>query len=208
MTKWRHYWRPQTGSLVTAIAFAWAGIEPEAILVEKKSSQHEPDFLALNPAAQVPVAIMPCGTVLAETAAIVLAIDEARPGAGLLPPAGSSERGTALRWLMFLAVAGYPAALRYYYADRFTADASEAGIEAVRAAASRESDRIFAIVAGAMRGPFLFGETPTIVDAYAAMLADWHEPAQDLPVFRTLRQAILAHPVIGETWRRHEQSSE
>ncbi|CAM5776113.1 glutathione S-transferase [Labrys miyagiensis] len=207
MTKWRHYWRPGTGSLVTTIAFAWAGVEPEVVRVAE-ASQRDPDFLALNPAAQVPAAVMPDGTILAETSAILLAIDEAHPGSGLLPPLGSPTRATALRWLMFLAVAGYPAILRYYYADRFTADASEAGLDGVRAAASRELDRILAIFAAAMEGPFLLGEKACIVDVYCIMLADWHAPAREMPVFQALRRAIMAHPVIGPAWRRHEESSE
>jgi glutathione S-transferase len=208
MAKWRHYWRPGSGSLVTAVAFDWAGIEPEEILVEKKSSQREPDFLALNPAAQIPVAVLPDGTVLAETAAIVLAIDEMKPGAGLLPPPGSSARATALRWLMFLAATAYPAALRYHYAERYTADDSQAARDGVRMAASRESDRALALFADAMRGPYLFGETATIVDVYAAMLADWHEPSRAMPAFQILRRAVEEHPVIGPVWRRHEQSSD
>jgi glutathione S-transferase len=207
MTKWQHYWRPQTGSLVTAIAFAWAGIEPEAILFAKDKHQ-DAAFLALNPAAQVPVAVMPDGTRLTETAAIVLAIDEARPEAGLLPPAGSSARAEALRWLVFLAVAAYPASLRYYYPHRFTTDTSETGIEGVKAAASQETERDLQIISAAIRGPYLLGEIPTIVDVYAAMVADWYEPSLKMPVITRLRAALMAHPVIGPAWKHHEESSE
>jgi glutathione S-transferase len=207
MTKWRHYWRPGTGSLVTEIAFAWAGIEPDAVQVVK-ARQHDPEFLALNPTGQVPVAVMPDGTVLTETAAIVLAIDEASSGAGLLPPVGSSARAMSLRWLMFLAVCGYPAALRYYYAERFTTDRGEAGLCAIQEAASQDSNRVFGIVAKEMKGPFLLGDTPTIVDVYAAMLADWYQPAAALPAFQTLQQALMAKPLIAKVWQRHEQSPE
>jgi glutathione S-transferase len=207
MNKWRHYWRPRTGSLVTAIAFAWAGLEPEEILVENREVQREPGFLALNPAAQVPVAVMPDGTVLAETAAIVLAIDEARPEAGLLPPFGSSARAEALRWLIFMAVAGYPASLRYYYPHRITADSGEAALEGVRVAASRETDRFLGVLAGALKGPFLQGDTMSIADVYAVMLADWHEPARKIAALEDLRRAVMSHPVVGPAWRRHEQEA-
>ncbi|MGN8119379.1 glutathione S-transferase family protein [Labrys sp. 22185] len=205
MRQWRHYWCPGTGSLVVDVAFAWAGITPERILIDTdKGEQQAPDFLAVNPAAQVPAVILPSGTVLTETAAILLTIDEASAGAGLLPAAGSTARAISLRWLMFLATNAYPAALRTYYSDRFTADGSEAAKAAVAEAAKRDSERIFTLLANEMVGPFLLGDIVTIVDVYAAMIAGWHEQARALPAFRTLYKTLQAHPVIGPAWRQHE----
>ncbi|PRH85402.1 hypothetical protein C5L14_20610 [Labrys okinawensis] len=205
MRQWRHYWCPGTGSLVVDVAFAWAGITPERVLIDTdKGEQQAPDFLAINPAAQIPAVILPSGTVLTETAAILLTIDEASAGAGLLPAAGSTARAVSLRWLMFLATNAYPAALRTYYADRYTADAGEAARMAVAEAGRRDSDRIFTLLAKEIAGPFLLGDTVTIVDVYAAMIAGWHGPARALPALRTLYKALQAHPVVGPAWRQHE----
>lgn len=205
MPQWRHYWCPGTGSLVVDVAFAWAGITPEKILVDTDKSEHRaPDFLALNPVGQIPVAILPSGTVLTETAAILLTLDEASAGAGLLPAAGSTARAISLRWLMVLAANAYPATLRCYYPERFTTDGSEAAVAAVAEAAQRDSDRILGLLAGEMAGPFLLGDTASIVDVYAAMIAGWHPAARSLPAFRTLYRALMAHAVIGPAWRRHE----
>jgi len=192
---------------VIDVAFAWAGLAPERVRVER-SLQHEAEFLALNPAGQIPVVIMPDGTVLTETAAILIAIDEAVPKAGLLPPMGTAARGTSLRWLMFLATSTYAAALRTYYCHRFTTDHSDAGLAAVREAARADSRRLFGILAREIKGPFLLGETVTIVDVYAAMLASWYEPAAELPAFQNLQKMLMAQPVIAQAWRRHEESAE
>lgn len=209
MPQWVHYRCPGTGSLVVDVAFAWAGINPERILVDTdKGEQQAPDFLALNPAAQLPVVILPSGTVLTETAAILLTIDEASAGAGLLPAAGSTARAISLRWLMFLATSAYPAALRTYYAERFTTDGSEAAKAAVVEAARRDSDRIFTLLSEQIAGPFLLGETVSIVDVYAAMVAGWHPPARAVPTYRTLYRALMAHPVIGPAWQQHESRSD
>lgn len=207
MARWRHYWRPDSGTLVVDIAFAWAGVTPDRVRIER-SEQHEAAFLALNPAAQIPVVIMPDGTLLTETAAILLALDEAAPQAGLLPAVGTAARATSLRWLMFLATSAYSAALRTYYSHRFTTDQSAIGLAAVRDAARQDSRRLLGILAAEIAGPFLLGDTVTIVDVYAAMLASWYEPAADLPAFEALRNALMRQPIIAQAWRCHEESSE
>ncbi len=207
MTAWRHYWRPDSGTLVIEVAFAWAGLVPERVRVER-SEQHEAEFLALNPAAQIPVVVMPDGTLLTETAAIVIAIDEAVPQAGLLPPIGTAARATSLRWLMLLVTSVYSAALRTYYSHRFTTDPSEAGLAGVREAAQADSRRLFDILAREIEGPFLLGRQMTIVDVYAAMLAGWCEPGARPPALQVLHRSVMAQPAIAQAWRRHEEGTE
>ena len=51
---------------------------------------------------------MPDGSVMTETAAIALHVDELVPAAGLFPAPGDPLRRDALRWLMFLIAAVYP----------------------------------------------------------------------------------------------------
>jgi glutathione S-transferase len=204
---WRHYWRPNSGSLVTDVAFAWAGLNPERVRVIR-GTEHNVDFLVLNPAAQVPVVAMPDGTVLTETAAILIALDEAAPEAGLLPPAGSAARAISLRWLMFLATSAYSAALRCYYCHRFTTDQSEAALAGICEAARHDARRLLAIFADTIAGPFLLGERVTIVDVYGAMLASWFEQEADFPALHAHQRALMSLPMIAEAWRRHEEGVE
>ena len=207
MSTYKLYWREGSGSLLPEIALAMCGADVERIRVPTKPEQRSAAFLAINPAAQIPVLILPDGTTVSETAAMAIVLAEAYPAAGILPPLASSARALALRWLMYMATTGYPAALRCYYAERYTGDPSAAAREAVRNAATAESDRVFAVLAEAITGPFLFGDTPFIVDVYLAMLADWHPPALELAPIRRLYDSVLADPVIGKAWQRHEQAA-
>lgn len=72
----------------------------------------EPSFL------QVPVLILPDGTKLTESAAMILQLNEDFPGK-LFPEKGPA-RATAFRWLLFMAVNLYETVLRYDYSGRFT----------------------------------------------------------------------------------------
>ena len=65
-------------------------------------------LFSLNPLGQVPTLIMPDGSIMTESAAIIFMIDDKVPEAGLVPPAGSAERNGFLRWLIFIVAAIYP----------------------------------------------------------------------------------------------------
>ena len=144
MPAYKLYWREGSGSLVAEVALALCGAPVERIHVADRASQRSPDFLAITPAGQIPARIVPDGTVLTETSAIVVALAVAYPESGILPPAGSAARSTSLCWLMYMATTAYPAALRTYYSERYTGDTAMAAHEAVRRAPTAESDRLFA----------------------------------------------------------------
>lgn len=204
MDSFRLYWRQGSGSLIADAALALAGAPVERVEVgPERSVLEDPEYLALNPLAQIPTLIMPDGAVLTETAAMLIMLDDAYPQARLLPPRGTPERAQALRWLMVLATTVYSAAIRFYYSDRFTSDPDERAVAAVRAAAASEMDRTFAIVAEAIRGPYLLGRDFCSVDIYAVMLADWHAPVTGLPVFAEMRAGLLQNPAIAAAWDRH-----
>jgi glutathione S-transferase len=76
----------------------------------------------------------------------------------------------------------------------------------VRRAATAESDKLFAILAAAAKGPFLLGEIVTMADVYLAMLADWHPPALENATISQIYQKVQSYPIIGEAWMRHEHA--
>ena len=208
MGSYKLYWREGSGSLVVEVALALCGVPFERIRVDTRAGENrKEDFLALNPAGTIPVLVLPNGEAVSETAAILVLLDETHPQAGLLPPLGSAIRAAALRWLMLMATMGYSAALRSYRPERFGGEANEAAHAAIAAAADAESNKMFAILAGAATGPWLCGEAATIVDVYAAMLADWHAPALELPAIKAIYDGVQVHPAIGPAWKRHESGT-
>lgn len=200
MSGYTLYWKPGTGSMVVEAALRLIGVAFDEVLIDDTA---KPEFLALNPAGKVPVLKLACGPVIAESAAILLALDDMFPESRLLPPHGSPEHSTAVQLLIFMATNIYPAALRYYYPERHTMDDSPEAAEAIKQRAAFDMGRDFAQLASAIQGPFLLGQTMSITDVYAAMLADWYEPAKELPEIAVLVSKVLENPAVGEAWRHH-----
>ena len=71
---YRLYWTPTSGSFVVELMLREAGAPHETIQVEDRRA---PDFLAVNPLGKVPVLELPDGTVMTESAAMVLQLFEA-----------------------------------------------------------------------------------------------------------------------------------
>ena len=134
-------------------------------------------FLKLNPMGQVPVVELPDGTVMTESAAIIIHLADTLAPGELAPDPGSPDRPRFLRWLVFMAVNLYTADLRLYYPGRYTAD--PAGAPGVKQAALAHMEDQFAIVdeaIGASR--FLLSDAFSAADPYLLMLAHWHPEPQ------------------------------
>ncbi|MCY0096094.1 glutathione S-transferase family protein [Hoeflea ulvae] len=203
MTGYTLYWKAGSGSMVVEAALRMIGVAFDRVEIRHSGELQTPKFLALNPAAKVPVLVCASGPVLAESAAILLALDDLFPETRLLPPHGTPARAAAVQWLIFMAGNIYPAALRYYYPARHIARGSGEAEAAIRQQAAIDMDRDFARFATAVRGPFLLGPTMTIADVYAAMLADWHEPARELPEIAAMVSHVLENPAVSGAWRNH-----
>ncbi|MFY8153598.1 MAG: glutathione S-transferase family protein [Hyphomicrobiales bacterium] len=58
------------------------------------------EYLALNPSGKIPALRFPDGTVMAQSAAILMALAERHPHAHLLPEPDAPDRRAALHWLI------------------------------------------------------------------------------------------------------------
>jgi len=203
MSGYTLYWKPGAGSMVVEAALRLIGVGFDSVRVDDTAERASPGFLALNPAGKVPVLQLASGPVIAESAAILLALDDMFPEARLLPQHGTPEHTTAAQWLIFLATNIYPAALRYYYPERHTTDASTQAADAIKQQAAADMARDFGQFAAIIKGPFLLGQTMTITDVYAAMMADWYAPAQQIGEIATLTKRALENPAVTTAWRNH-----
>jgi glutathione S-transferase len=200
---YRLYWNRDTGAFAPDIVLRLAGVPCERIRIDHKAGAHrDPDYLRLNPMGEIPTLVLPDGTVLTESAAMILHLVDAHPAAGLAPPPGRADRARFDRWLLFMAVNLYGAVLRQAYPERYTAD--PAGAPAVREAADRAVDRYWALVADAlMPGPFLLGEQRSAADLYLLMLLTWYDFREEMTPLSRIWDRLLADSAVAEIWRAY-----
>jgi glutathione S-transferase len=136
-------------------------------------------FLELNPMGQVPVLELPDGSVMTESAAIVIHLADTLAPGRLAPDPASPARPAYLRWLVFMAVNLYGADLRFFYPGRYTAEAT--GAQGVKQAALAHMEAQFAILDRAIGAKkFLLSDSFSAADPYVLMLAHWHPEPQTL----------------------------
>jgi glutathione S-transferase len=204
------YWAKGSGAMAPQALFEEIGAEYEKIVIEFEKGEHKSDeFLSVNPMGQIPALILPDGTLMTETAAMLVQIVDRHPEARLAPPVGSAERARFLRWIFFLASNVYPAVLRVYYSERYSPDPSAA--EGIKAAAESDLNHHFGILEDALRpGPYLLGETFSAVDIFLWMLIQWHPVPASLfekaPRIERVAGLVQARPAIARTWREHEEA--
>jgi glutathione S-transferase/GST-like protein len=201
------YWSADSGAFAVQAVLEELGQPYRRELVSTARGEHRrSEFLALNPMAQVPALRLPDGTVITESAAMVVHLCDAHPEGGLLPPPGTPERATAYRWLFWLATGLYESDLRYYYADRYTTD--PAGAAAVQAAALARMDRLLAIAETLLgEGPYALGQRFSAVDLCLFMLVGWRpDPVAAVappPHLAELVRLVRQRPSVERIWWQH-----
>ncbi|WP_162918402.1 glutathione S-transferase family protein [Taklimakanibacter deserti] len=206
---YRLYGRPGSGSVAIEAILEAAAVPYEVELIERSSDGQAPSekLTRLNPLGQVPVLILPDGTIMTESAAIALYLADTHREADLAPPPTSAERAAYLRWMIYLATNVYMTGLAAYYPDRYTSDQS--GGKCVKSAALNRMAREWDIYAQALGDkPYILGDKMSAADIYAAMQATWNF---DVPAFfkkhpnlRAMYNRVTAHPAIAKVWGRNE----
>lgn len=125
------YFAPGSSSMAPHIALHEIGVafESRALSFHKKETR-QPEFLALNPAGQVPVLVVE-GRALTEVAAILFYLARRYPKASLLPAGDALAEAEVISWMSFIAATIHPARWQgiehmrdvYALADRRLGDA-------------------------------------------------------------------------------------
>lgn len=170
----RLYGSPGSGSAAVEMALRAAG--QTYALVRASSWEPERDQQALraaNPLLQVPTLVLDDGTVLSESAAILVHLALAYPDAGLLP-AHPSDRALALRGLVFIASNCYAAVSVSDHPERWTTSCATAAREKVRDAARVQLHRHWEIFADLFDRPRLLSiRKPGALAFLAVVVSQW-----------------------------------
>ncbi len=165
------YGRQNAGSLAVQIVLEEIGAPYHLHWVERTPAALEA-YRRINPAGKVPALVLPDGTAVSESAAILTYLASAYPAAQLAPVVGSAAHARFLQWMVFLSANVYETALRYFYAGRYSSAgaAAEAGIqEQALQDYSRQLEAVHEVLA-----PYVLGSAYSAVDPYLYMLSGWY----------------------------------
>ncbi len=168
------YTAPGCGSALIEIALDWCALRYERVELSfavVAAANHE-ELLAANPLHQVPTLVLDNGSVMTESAAIVIWLDELYPAAGLLPPMGSAERAHALRWLLFMVTTLYPTFTYADFPERHLSDDS-ARSELVSSQQTQRK-RHWRLLDRSAMAPWFCGDLPSMLDVYIGVMSRWH----------------------------------
>lgn len=202
------YGSPGSGSAVVEVALDWAGLPWQGV----RAATWEPDsalqaLAALNPLRQIPTLVLPDGSVLSESAAILVHLGLLAPDSGLLPQA-PGPRAQALRGLVYIAANCYSAVSISDFPERWCLPADDANVASVRAGARAQLHHHWACFADLFPGqPFLLGTSPCALDLLAAVVSKWSGSrahlARHRPDFLATLLRIEQHPRVQAVFDRH-----
>ena len=182
LAPWRVLVAAGYGSAIVEAALAVAGIRHDREVVDMDGDRAA--LRALNPLAQLPTVVLPDGTVMTESAAIVLRISELAPSSQLAPLPDAPERAAFLRWLVYFAATIYPT-----YAYPIADDQREALWRPLEAAAG---------------APWFLGSRFSAIDLYVAVMTHWKpSPAwfvEHAPKLAAIAEACTRRPELAPVW--------
>jgi len=178
------------GNAIAESAFALAGIDFDYEEVDySDDSPTRPRLLQFNPLGQVPTLVLPDGTVMTESLAMIHWANDVAPEAGLIPPPGDPARLAFYRWAVFLVAAVYPTFT--YGDDPKKWVANEAGAKELRASTDAHRQASWKQLEGIAGQPWFLGSTRTALDLYLTCMTRWR-PGRKWFVANTPRIVAIA----------------
>ncbi len=185
-----------------------AGLSYTKISVDiHDGSARTPEFVKLSPGGYVPVLVLEDGTIMYESAAIMLFLADFHDLGDMIPRADETDRAILLRTLFFLTSTVQECYKHYYYAERFTTD--EADIPHLKASALKLLEERWGAIEERLEksGPYVLGDRFSLVDIYVTMLASWHPEKPDFypsfPAVTGCRDLVTARPRLADVIREH-----
>jgi GST-like protein len=197
-----------SGSAAVEAALAIAGVE--ARLVDAASWQDSPGLVELkriNPLAQIPTLVLDDGTVLTESAAILVHLGLVHPQSGLLAT-DPRARAQQIRGLVYIAANCYAGIGILDYPERWYPDPDDAVRKAMQRRGRARLHELWQAFADQFPAtPWLSGERIGALDVLAATVSMWSGARQALaasrPEFSRLLARIEAEPRVAPVWARH-----
>ncbi len=195
-----------SGSAAVEMGLRTAGIPCTLIRASswEKDSAY-PELLKVNPLGQIPTIVLDDGTVLTESAAILIWLGLECPASGLLPIT-PHERAFDIRGLVYIAANCYSAITVCDFPDQWTTALAKEAHEEVRSAACAQLHRKWSVFADTF-GARLENPDPGALAFLAVVVSQWSGTRKHLesrhPDFYAQLMRLESHPKLVETLREH-----
>ena len=203
---------PSSGSAAIEMALAQAGLPYRPVRAATWEPESALDELGrVNPLRQIPTLLLDDGSVLTESAAILIHLGLVQPASGLLP-SGSAERAQAIRGLVFIAANCYAAIGVIDHPERWCGDVTpnitpdDTCREQLRRGAQLRLHLYWVMFANQF-GASLNSDAPGALDFLATVVSRWSGArahlAAERPSFAATLARIDAHPAVAPVVARH-----
>ena len=201
------YGRSGSGSFAVQVALEEIGAQYERIWVGREAADVA-QFRATNPTGRVPALVLPDGTTMFESAAMLIHLALGHPQSALAPPPGTGRHALFLQWMVFLSANVYEAVLRIYYSARYSTR-GEADAEVIRKQGMEDFCSHLALISQRL-GPFVLGSEYSIADTYLYMLASWYPGEKSelyarAPQLEAHTKLMAARPAVAKVEADHVQ---
>jgi GST-like protein len=161
----------------------------------------------INPLKQIPTLVLPDGSILTESAAILIHLGLTHPASGILPT-DSMLRAQAIRGLVYISANCYSAIGIIDYPERWLSEKDDAMKENVRNGTVRRLHANWDIFAAMFPATsFLGGDEPNALDFLAVVVSSWSGARAHLrdthPDFFALLERVELHATVASVYDRH-----
>lgn len=162
------------------------------------------ELTRVNPLAQIPTLVLPDGSVMTESAAILIHLGLAYPGSDLLP----KDPTQAIRGLVYVAANCYAAIGIVDFPERYCAEPDEDERERIVAGTRARLHHLWDVFADTFPAhPYLSGERLGALDLLATVVSKWSGAREHLatsrPAFSALVQEVESDPRIAPVFARY-----
>lgn len=205
---WTLYGHTGSGSAAVEAALLTAGVPFTQVLAATWDDQSALDELRrVNPLQQIPTLVTDDGTVLTESAGILIELGLRFPASGLLP-SDPAARARTIRGLVYVAANCYAMIGIIDYPQRALADASEAEAKRVIAGSKARLHTLWLQFADQFAPePFLGGAQPDALDLLATVVSKWGGARALLkaqrPQWYPVLERVEQHALWREVFERH-----
>ncbi len=197
-----------SGSAAVEAALALVGAPCEIVAAASWEPGADLERLrSINPLVQIPTLVLPDGSVLTESAAILIHLGLTHPDSGLLP-SDSAGKAQSIRGLVYIAANCYAAIGVNDYPERWCINGDAVLHENIRLGARARLHALWDTFADTFEGrPWLAGDSLGALDLLAAVVSKWSGSRPHLkqhrPEFFALLQRIENHPKVSAVFAAH-----